>query len=106
MQIIELKQRVSSRLPVTPQSSKFNLSASWLSTRPQQLASLGVCSPHSHFKALWSQNVTAQYLLSPHVELLCFRAETSLLNNNSNSQHRLLIQTLRGKRWLCFDDQK
>lgn len=69
------KQRVSSRLQVTPQSSKINLLASWLFTWPYNPRTVG-CSGSLlstlSFQLYEAQNATAQYLRSPLVNILCF----------------------------------
>lgn len=69
------KQRSSSRLPVTPQSSKIkptSLLALHLAIQPQQLAAVEVCSAHCHFKGLPSPECNSPVLTFTSCEILRF----------------------------------
>lgn len=78
------KQRGSSSLPVTPQSSKINLLASWLFTWPYKPSNSWLqwesATPHCHFKALWSPECNRPVFMFISREISCLRTAASKMS--------------------------
>lgn len=84
------KQRSSSRLPVTPQSSKINLLASWLFAWPYNPNSWLQWESALHTvisKLYGAQGATAQYLRSPLVKYSVFELLESKPSSSEKWQH-------------------
>ncbi len=74
-------------------------------TTPKQLAAVGFCSPHCHFKALLSPECNHLVFTFTSCEIMCFWTAESKLSSSGNWQHWLLVQTLKVICLLCPDNQ-